>query len=293
MPDASIPTHLAHVDSNPFWLSMSPERRQAILDGAAAMRIHRQGLRRVFDIGRAFYEMQEEARVRSNSGKPSGRRYSDAYAALEMPVPDLAGINKTDRNQYIWCHQNRAALEAWWALPENAEKRDKWNHPDAIKRNFQAYEKRQQRGADDAASEPKQPTRAQQRDESIRALQEALDKANREITGLRAGQATTADDTALRAEIVRLTAANERLVGENIQLRQALGRAQQQRPTTTSRPRNPFTKAQVQQLRTLMKALHPDNEPDASPELGARLTDAMAILNDIIDVQRNKAKRRT
>ena len=107
------------------------------------MRVHRQGLQRVLAIGRAFHELQLEAMGRSHSNRPTGGPYARAYAALEMPVPDLVVRNRMDRSQYIWCYQHRAALEAWWALSENAEQKDRWNHPDAIQRNYRAYEARE------------------------------------------------------------------------------------------------------------------------------------------------------
>jgi len=73
--------------------------------------------------------MQTEAMLRSHSNNPIGKRYNDAYALLEKPVPELARMNKTDRNQFIWCWQQREALERWW--PTNAQnQRDRWSHPD-------------------------------------------------------------------------------------------------------------------------------------------------------------------
>ena len=78
--------------------------------------------------------MQTEAMLRSHSNNPIGKRYNDAYALLEKPVPELARMNKTDRNQFIWCWQQREALERWW--PTKAQnQRERWNHPDAVKRH--------------------------------------------------------------------------------------------------------------------------------------------------------------
>ena len=58
--------------------------------------------------------MQTEAVLRSHSNNPIGKRYNDAYALLEKPVPELARINKTDSNQFIWWWQRREALDRWW-----------------------------------------------------------------------------------------------------------------------------------------------------------------------------------
>ena len=80
-------------------------------------------------VGKAF-----EAMLRSHSNNPIGKRYNDAYALLEKPVPELARINKTDRNQFIWWWQQREALERWW--PTKAQnQRDRWNHPDVVERH--------------------------------------------------------------------------------------------------------------------------------------------------------------
>lgn len=174
-------TETDDTDANPSWQRMSPERREAILAGVQAMRVHRDGLERAFIIGRAFHELQLEAMTRSNSNKPSGRRYSDSYAALEKPVPDLATTTKKARNQFIWCYQNKEPLEAWWALSENGTRRDNWNHPDAIKRNFTVYEKAL---AGETGAE-KKPSWKEKMTAVVVELQEQLDKANRENTKLR------------------------------------------------------------------------------------------------------------
>ena len=119
------------------WEGMAAERRDAIIEGAEAMRVHREGLARIFAIGRAFEAMQIEAMLRSHSNNPIGKRYNDAYALLEKPVPELARINKTDRNQFIWCWQQHAALQRWWDSKAQNQ-RDRWNHPDAVKRHYLA-----------------------------------------------------------------------------------------------------------------------------------------------------------
>jgi hypothetical protein len=45
------------------WEGMLPERRDAILQGEQALRVQRQSLGRVFDIGLAFAELQSERGV--------------------------------------------------------------------------------------------------------------------------------------------------------------------------------------------------------------------------------------
>jgi hypothetical protein len=51
---------------------------------------------------------------------------------LEKPVPELARINKTDRNLFIWWWQQCEALERCW-LTKAQNQRDRWKHPDAVK----------------------------------------------------------------------------------------------------------------------------------------------------------------
>jgi hypothetical protein len=163
----------------PEWQGMSSERRQAIIDGAAALTVHRQGLDRIFQIGHAFEELQLEAMFRSHSNNPIGKRYNEQYALLEKPAPELARVNKTDRNQYIWCWQQRAALENWWATKAQNQ-RDRWTHPDAVKRHYLA-----EHGDGNNQERPKVPSAAARKDETIRQLQEELDAAQAEIRRLK------------------------------------------------------------------------------------------------------------
>jgi hypothetical protein len=117
------------------WQDIGDDLRQVFSEGEEALRIHRAGLPRVIQIGRAFFEMQQEAMRRSHSDKPAGRRYGDAFAALVLPTPQLAKVNKTDRAQFVWCYQNREKLELWWpTLGEN--QRDRWGHPQVIRRQY-------------------------------------------------------------------------------------------------------------------------------------------------------------
>jgi hypothetical protein len=129
----------------PEWEGVPAALRHSAVEALEALRVHRDGLKRVLTIGKFFEELQLEAMHRSHSNNPQGIRYNEAYAWLEKPVPQLAertptnprGINKTDRNQFIWCWQHRVELDEWWATKEQ-HRRDRWNHPDAIKRNYQA-----------------------------------------------------------------------------------------------------------------------------------------------------------
>ena len=50
-------------------------------------------------------------------------------------MPKLAKVNKTDRAQYVWCFQQREQLEEWWGTVAK-NKRDRWGHPDTIKKQY-------------------------------------------------------------------------------------------------------------------------------------------------------------
>jgi hypothetical protein len=162
---------------------MAPEHRAAIVAGAEAMSVHRKGLERILAIGKAFAAMQDEAMYRSHSNNPIGKRYNDAYAQLEKPVPVLARINKTDRNQFIWCWQKQAELERWW--PTKAQnQRDRWGHPDAVKRHYLA-DHGEGRDAALITAVIKPPSPVEKLKAEYVRLQEELDAAQAEIRRLK------------------------------------------------------------------------------------------------------------
>jgi hypothetical protein len=116
---------------------MATDRAQVIEEGEEAMTVQRGGLGRIFKIGHAFELLQLEAMERSHSQNPVGRRYNEAYAALAKPAPELTKVNKTDRAQYIWCYQFNETIAAWWETVAQNQ-RDRWSHPDTIKRHYLA-----------------------------------------------------------------------------------------------------------------------------------------------------------
>ena len=117
----------------PEWQDVADELRQVFVKGEKALRKHRFTLERVFRIGHAFAVMQQEAMRLSHANNPIGKRYNEAFAALTHPMPKLAKVNKTDRAQYVWCFQQREQLEEWWGTVAK-NKRDRWGHPDTIKK---------------------------------------------------------------------------------------------------------------------------------------------------------------
>jgi len=119
----------------PEWQDVADELRQVFVKGEKALRKHRFTLERVFRIGHAFAVMQQEAMRLSHANDPIGKRYSEAFAALTHPMPKLAKVNKTDRAQYVWCFQQREQLEEWWGTVAK-NKRDRWGHPDTIKKQY-------------------------------------------------------------------------------------------------------------------------------------------------------------
>ena len=119
----------------PEWQDVADELRQVFVKGEKALRKHRFTLERVFRIGHAFAVMQQEAMRLSHVNNPIGKRYNEAFAALTQPMPKLAKVNKTDRAQYVWCFQQREQLEEWWGTVAK-NKRDRWGHPDTIKKQY-------------------------------------------------------------------------------------------------------------------------------------------------------------
>jgi len=119
----------------PEWQDVADELRQVFVKGEKALRKHRFTLERVFRIGHAFAVMQQEAMRLSHANDPIGKHYNEAFAALTQPMPKLAKVNKTDRAQYVWCFQQREQLEEWWGTVSK-NKRDRWGHPDTIKKQY-------------------------------------------------------------------------------------------------------------------------------------------------------------
>ena len=119
----------------PEWQDVADELRQVFVKGEKALRKHRFTLERVFRIGHAFAVMQQEAMRLSHANNPIGKRYNEAFAALTQPMPKLAKVNKTNRAQYVWCFQQREQLEEWWGTVAK-NKRDRWGHPDTIKKQY-------------------------------------------------------------------------------------------------------------------------------------------------------------
>lgn len=163
----------------PEWRGMAADRSQTIAQGEEAISVQRQGLNRIFAVGHAFEAMQQEAMLRSHSNQSVGKRYNEAYATLAKPVPELTKVNKTDRNQYVWCWLHHDELQRWWQTIAQSQ-RDRWNHPDAIKRHYLAAT---------ATSAPAEelaprPSLSARKDIEIARLQEELDTANRKLAAL-------------------------------------------------------------------------------------------------------------
>ena len=114
---------------------------------------------RLYAAAARWYDEAFIAQSRLAPDLDAGQRYNAAYALLEKPVPELARINKTDRNQFIWCWQYHEALTEWWKLKAQNQ-RDRWNHPDAIKRHYLA-EHGEGRGPSGTAAKSPSPQQRQ------------------------------------------------------------------------------------------------------------------------------------
>jgi hypothetical protein len=75
---------------------------------------------------------------RSNSNRPTGRRYAQVYAMLEHPYKELQRTDRTTRKDAIWLFEQEDAVRAWLATLSQNE-RDGWTHPSTVRRR---YEKR-------------------------------------------------------------------------------------------------------------------------------------------------------
>jgi len=157
-----------------------------------ALRKHRFTLERVFRIGHAFAVMQQEAMRLSHANNPIGKHYDEALAALTHPTPKLAKVNKTDRAQYVWCFQQREQLEEWWGTVAK-NKRDRWGHPDTIKKQYlKAHGGDEQPGMPKAAegTGAKHDSR-----EEVVGLQEELDTAKKQLAQGNGQDSVLADTT--------------------------------------------------------------------------------------------------
>jgi hypothetical protein len=98
------------------WAAIPEERRAIILAGEAAIVDRRKPLDDWVAIGKAFHELQHEAMQQSNSKQPKGRRYSDAYALLQLPreIANLQKIDKSDRKKTIWLYENEEPVRRWY-----------------------------------------------------------------------------------------------------------------------------------------------------------------------------------
>lgn len=186
------------------WQDVTAELQQVFVEGEQALRTHRQGLERVFRIGHAFAAMQQEAMRRSHSNNPIGKRYNEAWDALTHPTPELTKVNKTDRSQYVWCYEHRPQLEAWWpTLADN--QRDRWGHPDTIKKQYLKAH------GEELPAKAKAAPKPGIRDEVTR-LQEALDAAQRKLQLAQHSDIdwTIQDEEVLAAKLVVLAEASTR-----------------------------------------------------------------------------------
>lgn len=117
--------------------SLSPVAREAIERGETALReLRTNTLAGWIAAGAAWKTLQLAAMHLSNSNAPAGRRYSTAYAIIGHPWPELAKIDKKSRADAIWLFEAEDEIRLWLAsFPQN--RRDRWTHPTAIRRNYE------------------------------------------------------------------------------------------------------------------------------------------------------------
>jgi hypothetical protein len=193
------------------WTAIPEERRAIILAGEAAIANRCDPLDDWIAIAKAFHELQREAMQQSNSKQPKGRRYSDAYALLELPreIANLQKISKSDRKKAIWIYENEERLRCWYeTLAEN--QRDRWTHPQTIKQHYERMTRTPR--ADNAVDSKRTVKPASTLDllktENVR-LREELDTANDEIRLLDREKAIA--EISWRARMRDLDAANAKI----------------------------------------------------------------------------------
>jgi hypothetical protein len=127
-------------ENPPEWEGMEASRRAVIVAAEAAMAAARQGFDNWVAIGAGFHELQLEAMARSNSNRPNGRRYADAYRELEQPTDQLRTFDPSDRKKVIDLYLDRDAVRSWFYDDAKVSQRDRdrWNHPSTIMRHYMA-----------------------------------------------------------------------------------------------------------------------------------------------------------
>jgi hypothetical protein len=182
------------------WAAIPEERRAIILAGQAAIVNRRKALDDWIAIGKAFHELQHEAMQQSNSKQPKGRRYSDAYAALELrqEIANLRKIDKSDRKKAIWLYQNEEPVRHWYATLSQSQ-RDRWTRTQTIKLHYRRASQQ-----DDGEGKPatKRPSALQKARAEIAQLHQELDAAEDKI--LRRDEAELGRLERANAEIARL-----------------------------------------------------------------------------------------
>lgn len=90
-------------------------------------------------VGHCLYEGRMWAMRKANTNQPVGKLYNRAFGNwLDAPERKkwTQEIDRSTRNDAIWCHENKAAIEHWRSTIALSD-RLKINHPTTTKRNYE------------------------------------------------------------------------------------------------------------------------------------------------------------
>jgi hypothetical protein len=141
-------------------IRLSGAQRTHVQNGEAALWRVRDAAKQTFpdhmQVGLALQELQDAALNLSGANGPTGKAYNHAYAALVTDYPGLAGAEKGYASRARWMWNHRDGVEGWWGdLSDDGKAAN--NHPQTVKRNYEAWVRKQEEGDADEAGAPKQP----------------------------------------------------------------------------------------------------------------------------------------
>lgn len=109
-------------------------------------------------IGEAMEIGRDQAMRRAGASRPVGRGYNEAFSRW-LADNGFADMDKGERARLFDIMANLSDVDQWRASLENDADRRRFNHPNAVWRQWQAWKRRE--GHRDAAPAPKQQSQQQ------------------------------------------------------------------------------------------------------------------------------------
>jgi hypothetical protein len=151
------------------------ERREArITAGREAYARVRNGdhFRDWVSVADALAAIRDEAMANAHTNRPQGPPYRAELKKLDAREPWAATINTSTKAHCYWLIENLPAVTAW--RDTIGDKRDEWNHPTTIKRNFERMTKPVEPKVTDADNQPIKPGSLQERHIELQEKHAAL-----------------------------------------------------------------------------------------------------------------------